>query len=391
MTKYQKASIADVDVSGQVVLVRVDFNVPMSGNEITDDSRIVASLPTIRDLIDRGAKQVVLLSHLGRPEARDERFSLKPIKDHLASLLGLPVGFSEPTEAFLAAEQVVLCENLRFWPGEADNSADFARNLVVATGASLFVQDGFSVCHRASATTVAITQILPSYASAGLIREAMAIGNFFATAKKPIVAIIGGAKISDKLPLLKQMIKQADQIFVGGALANTLLMANGKPIGSSLAEHDMAAEIAEINQLLAQENKKLFLPSDVVVATDLHSLGGENKLVEAVRGVDRILDIGSSTQMVLGQLIANAGGVIWNGTLGYSENPAFSAGSAAVIRGLLGSKPQAVIGGGDTLAFINHEQPNLAYDGLFISTGGGAMLDLLADGKLVGIDSLLDA
>lgn len=391
MTKFQKAGIADVDVSDKVVLVRVDFNVPMTGNDITDDSRIVASVPTIRDLIDRGAKQVVLLSHLGRPEGRDEHFSLKPVKDRLAGLLGLPVGFSEPTEAFLATEQVVLCENLRFWPGEADNSADFARNLVVATGASLFVQDGFSVCHRASATTDAITKLLPSYASVGLIREVTAIDNFFATAKKPVVAIVGGAKISDKLPLLKQMIKQADQIFVGGALANTLLMASGKPIGSSLAEHDLTAEIAEINQLLAQENKKLFLPNDVVVALDLQALGGENKTVDAVRGADRILDIGSSTQMILGQLIANAGAVIWNGTLGYTENPAFAAGSATVIRGLLSSKPQAVIGGGDTLAFINREQSNLAYDGLFISTGGGAMLDLLADGKLVGIDCLLDA
>lgn len=391
MISYQKASIAQIDVNARVVLLRVDFNVPLQNGQISDDARIIASLPTIRDLLNRGAKQIVLLSHLGRPIGRDEALSLKPIRERLANLLAMPVGFSEATLNFQSSERVVLCENLRFWPGEAKNDLAFAQELVSATGADLFVQDGFSVCHRSTATTDAITRLLPSYASAALIREYQAVGGFFNQAKSPIVAIIGGAKISDKLALLKQMIKRADQIFVGGALANTLLLAQGKPVGSSLVEYDQESEIESIKQLLLAENKKLFLPNDVVVADDKMALGGQNKVLDAVLGSDKILDIGSSSQMILSQLIANAGAVIWNGTMGYAENPAFAMGSETIIKALLASRPQAVIGGGDTLAFINQNQPNLKYDKLFISTGGGAMLDLLSRGRLVGIDCLLDA
>ena len=391
MIKYQKASIEDVDVTGKVVLLRVDFNVPILNGAITDDSRIIASLPTIRDLIGREVKQVIVLSHLGRPEGPEEAFSLKPIRERLEGLLGLPVGFDEPTEAFSRTDQVVLCENLRFWKGEEKNNQDFAQNLIKATKADLFVQDGFSVCHRTTATTEAITRLLPSYASAGLIQEYEAINQFIEDAPRPLVAVLGGAKISDKIGFVKRMVELADQVFVGGALGTTFLRANGKPVGSSLVEYDQEKVVEEINQLVKAERKALFLPTDVKVAPDELAGAYENKLVEAVLGQDKILDIGDSSTMVLGQLMANAGAVIWNGPLGYVENPTFEAGSEVIVRSLSALEKPALIGGGDTLAFIKREQPNLDYDGLVLSTGGGAMLELIASGRLVGVDCLLDA
>ncbi|MGI6612757.1 MAG: phosphoglycerate kinase [Candidatus Nanosyncoccaceae bacterium] len=391
MIKYQKASIEDVDVTGRVVLLRVDFNVPILNGAITDDSRIIASLPTIRDLIGREVKQVIVLSHLGRPEGPEEAFSLKPIRERLEGLLGLPVGFDEPTEAFSRMDQVVLCENLRFWKGEEKNNQDFAQNLIKATKADLFVQDGFSVCHRTTATTEVITRLLPSYASAGLIQEYEAINQFIEDAPRPLVAVLGGAKISDKIDFVKRMVELADQVFVGGALGTTFLRANGKPVGSSLVEYDQEKVVEEINQLVKAERKALFLPTDVKVAPDELAGAYENKLVEAVLGQDKILDIGDSSTMVLGQLMANAGAVIWNGPLGYVENPTFEAGSEVIVRSLSALEKPALIGGGDTLAFIKREQPNLDYDGLVLSTGGGAMLELIASGRLVGVDCLLDA
>ena len=391
MIKYQKASIEDVDVTGKVVLLRVDFNVPILNGAITDDSRIIASLPTIRDLIGREVKQVIVLSHLGRPEGPEEAFSLKPIRERLEGLLGLPVGFDEPTEAFSRTDQVVLCENLRFWKGEEKNNQDFAQNLIKATKADLFVQDGFSVCHRTTATTEAITRLLPSYASAGLIQEYEAINQFIEDAPRPLVAVLGGAKISDKIGFVKRMVELADQVFVGGALGTTFLRANGKPVGSSLVEYDQEKVVEEMNQLVKAERKALFLPTDVKVAPDELAGAYENKLVEAVLGQDKILDIGDSSTMVLGQLMANAGAVIWNGPLGYVENPTFEAGSEVIVRSLSALEKPALIGGGDTLAFIKREQPNLDYDGLVLSTGGGAMLELIASGRLVGVDCLLDA
>ncbi len=391
MIKYQKASIDNIDVAGKVVLLRVDFNVPISSGVIADDSRIVASLPTIRDLIGREAKQIVILSHLGRPEGREEAFSLKPVRERLEGLLGLPVGFDEPTEAFSCRDQVVLCENLRFWPGEEKNDSGFAQNLITATGADLFVQDGFSVCHRTTATTEAVTRLLPSYASAGLIKEYKSIDQFIENAPRPLVTILGGAKISDKIGFVKRMVELADQVFVGGALGNTFLRASGKPVGSSLVEYDQETVIKEINQLVASERKALFLPTDVKVASDELAGASENKRVEAVLGQDKILDIGDASAMVLGQLVANAGSIIWNGPLGYTENPTFEAGSEVIVRSLSASEKPALIGGGDTLAFVKREQPNLNYDGLILSTGGGAMLELIGSGRLVGVDCLLDA
>ena len=391
MIKYQKASIENVDVAGKVILLRVDFNVPMSNQLITDDSRIVASLPTIRDLLGRDAKRVVILSHLGRPEGAEEALSLKPVRERLEGLLGLPVGFDEPTEAFSRQDQVVLCENLRFWPGEEANDSDFTQTIVSATGADLFVQDGFSVCHRTTATTEAITRLLPGYASAVLIKEYEAINKFIEDVPRPLVAILGGAKISDKIAFVKRMVQLADQVFVGGALGTTFLRASGKPVGASLVEYDQEAAVEEINQLVTTERKALFLPTDVKVAPDELAGSSENKLVDSVLGVDKILDIGDSTAMILGQLVANAGSIIWNGPLGYTENPTFEDGSEVIVRSLSASSKPALIGGGDTLAFVKREQPNLKYDGLVLSTGGGAMLELLGSGRLVGVDCLLDA
>lgn len=390
MIQYKKAIITAVDVTNKVVLARVDFNVPISGGEISDDTRIAVSLPMIRDLIDRGAKQIILLSHMGRPEGPSEALSLKPVKDRLEALLGLRIGFSEPTEAFLASEQVVLCENVRFWPGEVNNDMEFAQKLVTATGAELFVQDGLSVCHRSSATVEAITHLLPSYASASLVREYEAITGFVEKAARPLVTILGGAKISDKLGFAKQMIKVSDQIFFGGALATTFLRADGKPVGSSLVEYDQEEKIAEIKQVAQNEGKAIFLPIDVKTADNEQAMLAGNKLVDAVIGTDKILDIGESSSMVLGQLIANAGAVIWNGPVGYTENPVFEGGSERIVNTLVASQKPALVGGGTTLSFVHKEHPDLKYDGLILSTAGGAMLDLLAEGHLIGVDCLLD-
>lgn len=383
--QFFKQVITQTEVQNRVVLVRMDYNVPLRDGKIEDDSRIRAGLSTILDLLSRDAKQIVLISHLGRPEARDEALSLKPVRDSLEVLLELKVGFWQLTERLSSPERVVLGENLRFWPGEESNSTEFAQRLVDLTGAELFVQDGFSVCHRETATTAAIIELLPSYASQKLADEYQTVAEFLPRAKKPILAVLGGAKLSDKLGFVEAMIRQADQIFVGGALAHPFLVADGKNVGSSLMEDGQIDRAKTIMDLAKSQSKGLFLPSDVKVQ------GQENKLVDAVVSGDKILDLGDTTRGVLARLIEGAGSVIWNGNLGYTEDFQFRAGSSIIVKKLAELEKPALIGGGDTVGFINQFEPKLDYDGLVISTGGGAMLDLLANGHLIGVDGLLDA
>ena len=391
MTKFLKQIINQIEVQGKIVLARVDYNVPLVDGEISDDTRIQASLPLIRDLLARGAKQIILLSHMGRPNGRDMSLSLEPISSHLAALLGTPVAFEDEIGRLRSSNQIVLYENLRFWGGEEANDPQFAQEIVSSTKADLFVLDGFSVSHRASATTQAITKLLPSYASKDLANQYVAILDFMANLRRPVLAIFGGAKISDKVGFIKQISGPADQMFIGGALANAFWQQAGTNIGRSYVESGQEALIDDVNQLLIDQKEVYFLPSDVKVADSKDAKDSQNKLIDAIIDQDIILDLGQTSSQVLERLVYNSGSVIWNGNLGYTENPIFQTGTLAVINALNDTKKPCLIGGGDTVGFLNQVMPGLDYSGLVISTGGGAMLDLISQEKLVGVDSLLDA
>lgn len=387
---FNKQIISSVDVKDKVVLVRVDYNVPLEANgSIADDKRIRASLDTIRNLIDREAKQVILLSHMGRPKGYDASVSLAKVAVRLEKLLERKVEFIKDFHGFNANEKVVLLENLRFWDGEAENSLEFAQEIVKETGADLFVEDGFSVCHRASATTVAICEVLPAYASQKLADEYTAIQNFTSNMKRPVLAIMGGAKISDKIEFAKVLANISDQMVIGGAMANIFLNEDGVKIGNSLIEENQSDVVKEIKSIMS--DKELVLPIDVVVGDDLKYKSGSPRELNDIEDDEMILDLGLKTQDKIIELIRNSGSVVWNGNLGYTENPVFQSGTSVVVEALDIYEKPALIGGGDTVGFINQLNPDLNYDGLVISTGGGAMLDLVATGNLIGVDSLLDA
>ncbi len=384
---FDKQIISTINVKDKVVLVRVDYNVPLEKNgSIADDKRIRSSLPTIQDLLDRGAKQIILLSHMGRPNGYDPNLSLLKVANCLAELIELPVAFEPDINFLRSSEKLVMFENLRFHSGEKANSLEFAQKIVDTTGADLFVQDGFSVCHRQTATTDQICTILPSYASEKVADEYQAIAEFVKNIKSPRLAILGGAKISDKIDFIKKLAEKSDYIVVGGALANIFLQADGIDIGSSLFEPNQQQIVQQIRQIAA--DKVLLLPEDVVVGDDLAYKSGEPRVVGNVAPQEMILDIGAKTQAKMRDLIAQAGSVIWNGNLGYTENPVFQFGTSMVVDALAEFKTPALIGGGDIVGFINQFDPDFNYDGLVVSTGGGAMLELVANETLVGIESL---
>ena len=390
MKNFSKKIIDDVSVLNKRIIVRVDYNVPLEKNgQIADDERIRSSVPTIQDLIKRGAKQIVLISHLGRPDRPDKNLSLLKTAERLAELIDEPVDFETDFSVLRSDKRIVMYENLRFDPGEVANSIEFAQKLVNTIKPDLFVQDGFSVCHRVGASTVAITKLLPSVASRKLALEYSAIQDFVSKAKSPILAIIGGAKISDKIDFVKKIVELSDQVVIGGAIANIFLKYDGIEVGSSLIEPGQESEIEAIKEIIG--DKVFVLPEDIVVGDDLNYKSGDPRMLSSIGEGEMILDIGAKTQQRIRDLIKDAGCVIWNGNLGYTENSIFQSGTSAVIDALEDYRIPALIGGGDTIGFLNQFNPDLAYSGLYISTAGGAMLDLIANGNMVGVDSLLDA
>lgn len=390
-----------ISVLNKAVLVRTDYNVPMQDGQIQSDVRIRASLAVIRELIEAGASKIVLVSHLGRPKAVEPALSLQPVAQRLAELLEQEVGFvTDWAEVVKMPAQVVLCENLRFAAGEADNDSDFAAELVKQTGVELFIQDGFAVAHRRTATTDAVTKLLPSYASDNFRREYQTVGGFLATAAKPIVAIVGGAKVSDKIDFLLKLAQTVDYLVIGGAMANTFLQQRGLSVGRSLAEADQAATIRAIEQAWQAAGKdlaKIILPTDVVVVPELLSQQAVVRPVTEVQATEMIGDLGPASRDAIEKLLRQAGTVLWNGNLGYSENPQLATSSQAVIAQLVKQTTPALIGGGDTVGFVDNwlaaqldDAKKTPYPELFLSTGGGASLELLAYGHLPGAEGLLN-
>lgn len=390
----------------QTVLVRVDYNVPLNKKgEIDDDLRIRASLPTLQYLLDRHCK-IVLIAHLGRPEGKDKALSLEPIADRLEKLIKHPVTFVDDCIGDKVVQVVkkaspntiVLLENLRFYKEEEADDEMFAQKIAKATGARYFVQDGFGVVHRAHASTHAITLYIPSIAGLLLEKEYETITEAMERPKRPLIAVIGGAKIDDKVGFIERLVKTADKIIIGGAMANTFLAYKGHSMGSSVMETDQNKELDRI--YLAAHKKRdesvedfIILPTDVAVAKKIDPKSTRKNVKLGDLDKDEIaLDIGDASIETMVEVIAKAKTVIWNGTLGYAELPEFAHGSARLALALATQPSTAsIVGGGDTADFV------LKWDGkdgasfTHVSTGGGAGLELMSGQKLIGVESLLDA
>ena len=388
-----KKTVRDVDFHGRRALVRVDFNVPLKDGQVTDDTRIRASLPTIQYLVDKGAK-VILMSHLGRPKGKPTpEFSLRPVAEHLGKLLGKPVSFAadcvgpaaEDAVRALKAGDVLLLENLRFHAEEEANDPAFAQKL--AALGDLYVNDAFGSAHRAHASTEGVARYLPAVGGFLMERELEYLGRALESPRRPFVAILGGAKISDKIKVIENLLGKVDRLLIGGGMANTFLKAQGLAVGDSLVE-DGSLEVAR--RLMAQAGDKLLLPSDAVVADALDANARAQVVpVNAVPSGWRILDIGPDTVRRYRAALSGARTVVWNGPMGVFEFPRFAEGTYAIARALA-ELPDAttVIGGGDSAAAV--EQSGVADRMTHISTGGGASLEFLEGRVLPGVAALMD-
>ena len=392
-----KATVRDIDVRGKHVLVRVDFNVPLDeGGAITDDTRIRAALPTIRYLLDHNAA-VILMSHLGRPKGKvDARYSLKPIAERLAELLGQPVALaSDCVGPEVAAQakalqpgQVMLLENLRFHPEEEANDPAFAKQL--AALGDIYVNDAFGTAHRAHASTEGVAHDLPAVAGFLMEKELNFLGSALEHPKRPFVAISGGAKVSDKIAVLDRLIDIADAILIGGGMANTFFKANGLFVGDSLVEDDKLEEARRLQAKARAAGKPFVLPVDVAVG-EKFSNDAERTITtpDTIPEGWRILDVGPQTILAFGEALADAETIIFNGTLGVAEFPKFAQGTNALIA-LLVERTEAgattIVGGGDSAAAV--EAADAAEKVTHVSTGGGASLEFLEGRELPGVAAL---
>lgn len=389
---FNKKSVTDIDVRGKRVLVRVDYNVPIKDGQVGDDTRIKAAMPTLEYLLENGAA-VILCSHLGRPKGGpDPQYSLRPVADRLSSLLGQKVIFAEDSigpvaeEAAAALEpgQVLLLENTRFHSEEQKNGPEMARQL--AALADVYVNDAFGSAHRAHASTEGVANYLPAVAGFLLEKEIRYLGQAIANPQRPFVAILGGAKISDKIGVIRNLLDKADQVLIGGGMANTFFKAQGYPVGDSLVEEE-ALETAR--QLLQEANTRLRLPVDIVIA-DRFDADAERKVMGMGPVPDgwRILDIGPETVAAYGKTVSGAGTVVWNGPMGVFEFPRFAEGTFGLARAIAASPATSIVGGGDSVAAV--QDAGLADRITHISTGGGASLEMLEGLTLPGVAALLD-
>jgi phosphoglycerate kinase len=400
----KKLSLRDVDVREKRVLVRVDFNVPIEERDgktdIVDDTRIREALPTINYLREHSAK-TILMSHLGRPKGkRIEKYSLRPIGDHLHTLINHPVFFSHDTIGnvpqkivdHLREGDVTLLENLRFQPEEEANDPSFAEAL--ATFGEMYVNDAFGTAHRAHASTVGVTKLISPAAMGFLMeKELKYLHEELDKPAKPFVVIIGGAKVSDKIGVLKALIEKADVILIGGAMANTFLQAQGIPIGASRVETDKTNLAREVVDLAKGRGVKFLLPIDVVIAREIHagaSIRNTSRL-SPKHGIEeswQAVDIGKATVALYRDEIENAKTILWNGPVGIFEIPDFAEGTMAIAEALAESNATTIIGGGDSVTAVR--QAGVADKMTFISTGGGASLELLEGKDLPGVAALTD-
>lgn len=389
---FNKKTIRDIEVQGKKVLVRVDFNVPIKDGKVGDDTRIRAALPTLEYLLENGAA-LILCSHLGRPKGLPQpEFSLKPVAEYLANLLDRPVAFAddcigpvaETAAAVLNPGDVLLLENTRFHAGETKNDIEISKGL--ATLADVYVNDAFGSAHRAHSSTEGVTQYLPAVAGFLLEKEIKYLGQAVEDPKKPFVAILGGAKISDKIGVIKNLLTRADSILIGGGMANTFFKAQGYPVSDSLVE-DEALETA--NEILAEAGSKFRLPVDLVIA-DSFNADAAHKIMSTGPIPDgwRILDIGPETIEHYAKIVREAKTVVWNGPMGVFEFPEFAKGTLGIAQAAAESGAVTIVGGGESVAAV--KQSGLADKITHISTGGGASLEMLEGKVLPGVAALQD-
>lgn len=404
---FSKLTIRDVPIHDRVVLVRVDYNVPLKNGKIGDDLRVRASLPTLRYLQQQGAT-IVLMSHLGRPDGQVvPALSLEPVARHLETLIKQPVQFVEACygdkvrQAVKRAKKgdIIMLENLRFYPEETANDETFARRIVKDSSARYLVQDGFGVVHRAHASTEAITQLIPGVAGLLLEREVVELTRTMEKPDRPLVAVMGGVKVSDKIQVIETFVRVADKIIIGGAMANTFLAYKGFDMGKSIVEADQKETLDVIYAAAAKKvgadrvDEFICLPVDVAVCTEVSQKARrKNRTLDKVAADEIAADIGDLTIERYVQLLSDAKTVVWNGTMGLAEMTEFAHGSARVALALASDTTKtSIIGGGDTADFA------LGWDGqdgksfTHVSTGGGASLDLMAGKTLPGLEALLDA
>ncbi len=388
-----KKTVRDVDLKGKRLLMRVDFNVPIKDGKITDDTRIRAALPTIQYVLGQGAS-VILMSHLGRPkDGPDPKYTMKPTADRLAERLGRPVQFcpetvgpqAEAAAAALKPGDVLVLENTRFYPGETKNDMQLAQQM--ARLGDMYVDDAFGSAHRAHSSTEGVAHYLPAVGGFLMEKELNYLGGALDNPVRPFVAILGGAKISDKIGVIKSLLEKADTLLIGGGMANTFLKAKGLNVADSLVEEDA---VSTARELLARAEERLLLPVDVVVADAFDANAAMQTVpVEEVPAGWRIMDIGPQTVERFRKALQGAHTVVWNGPMGVFEFPRFAAGTVSIARILADLRDATtVIGGGDSAAAV--EQAGLADKMSHISTGGGASLEFLEGQPLPGVVALQD-
>jgi len=387
-------TISELDIAGRRVFIRVDFNVPFNGNgAVSDDTRIRESLPTIKHAIDKGAR-VVLASHLGRPKGKpDRKYSLEPVAARLAELIGADVALTDEPVGDgarkvvndLRAGAVALLENLRFSPGEEANDETFARALASYT--DVYVNDAFGTAHRAHASTAGITKFVADKGIGLLMeREVKFLGRLLGDVERPFVTIIGGAKVSDKIGVLENLLARVDQLLIGGAMANTFLKAKGGKLGRSLVEDDKLALARAFLRKAEDANVDVLLPRDAIAAPGIKSESGKTVKASDIPEDLAALDIGPETARGFADAIARARTIFWNGPMGVFESEPFAGGTLAVARAVAASNALSVVGGGDSVAAVH--KSGVANKITHISTGGGASLEFLEGKKLPGLAAL---
>ena len=392
---FNKVCIDEVELKGKRVLIRVDFNVPLEQGRVTDDTRIRESLPTIRYARHQKAR-VILCSHLGRPKGKPSpELSLRPVAVRLSELLGEPVGMAEDcvgetvheAVAKLSAGEVLLLENLRFHSEEEANAPEFARQL--AALADLFVNDAFGAAHRAHASTEGVAHYLPAVAGLLMEKELEYLERVAGEPQRPLAAVIGGAKISDKMGALRNLLAKTDVLVIGGGMANTFLKAQGRAVGDSLVEDDQLETARSVIAEASQRNVRLLLPVDVVIA-DRFAADAQARTVPAdqVPEAWRIMDVGPESVAAYGEALRGCRTVVWNGPLGVAEFPQFARGSQALAKLLADLDAVTIVGGGETAALV--QEAGLADKFDHVSTGGGAFLEFLEGRELPGVAALRD-